>query len=489
MSGASAASREAPERAITKVALTSLAGASIEWYDFFIYATAAALVFPTIFFADTMPPLVAQIAAFSTFAVGFIARPVGGAIFGHFGDKVGRKKALVVALLMMGIATTMIGLLPTYAAIGFLAPLALVLLRFVQGLAIGGQWGGAVLLATESAPANKRGFYGSFAQVGVPVGVILANLIFLLITSITAPEFFLAWGWRIPFLFSIALVGVGLYIQLKLEDTPAFRHLEEVKQQKDEETARKKARDEGISVEAAKEEIAAERQGSPVLEAFRTYPKQIALAAGAFVAVNGNFYIFISFIIAYATNPEILGLEQSTVLAAVLIASVFQIPALLVAAAISDRLGRRGIYMAGAALLGLWAFAFWPLVNTGNFVLIMVALIVGQAFLSMMYGPQAAFFAEIFTTKVRYSGASLGYQIGSIFGGAFAPIIATALLARFAGSSFPVSVYMAILCLVSLVSVYLLTETYQTDVDDAQDAESRNLSDATSGEPSGEPVA
>lgn len=466
MAEARASTREAPERVIRKVALTSLAGTSIEWYDFFIYATAAALVFPTVFFSDTMSPLAAQLAAFSTFAVGFIARPVGGAIFGHFGDKVGRKKALVTALLMMGIATTLIGLLPTYAAVGSLAPLALVLLRFIQGLAIGGQWGGAVLLATESAPPEKRGFYGSFAQVGVPVGVILANLIFLLITSIVAPEFFITWGWRIPFLLSIVLIGIGLYIQLKLEDTPAFRHLEEIKQQRDEEATQRKAREENKSVEEARAEIAAERQGSPVVEAFKTYPKQIALAAGAFVAVNGNFYIFIAFIVAYATNPDILGIEQSTVLAAVLIASVFQIPALLIAAAVSDKFGRRGIYMAGAALLGLWAFAFWPLVNTGSFALILVALLVGQVFLSMMYGPQAALFSEIFSTKVRYSGASLGYQIGSIFGGAFAPIIATALLARF-GGSFPISVYMAILCAVSLVSVLLLTESYRNDMDDA----------------------
>ncbi|AHY45903.1 Sugar (and other) transporter [Rubrobacter radiotolerans] len=472
MSSASADARVAPEREIRKVALTALAGTSIEWYDFFIYATAAALVFPTLFFPAEMPPLVATIASFSTFAVGFIARPVGGAIFGHFGDKVGRKKALVTALLMMGIATTLIGLLPTYALVGAAAPLMLVVLRFVQGLAIGGQWGGAVLLATESAPGNRRGFYGSFAQVGVPVGVILANLIFLLITAIVTPEFFAAWGWRIPFLLSIVLIGIGLYIQLRLEDTPAFRHLEELKAQRDEESVRRTAEERGVSVEEARREIASEREGSPVIEAFKNYPKQIALAAGAFVAVNGNFYIFISFIIAYATNPDILGLQQSTVLAAVLAASVFQIPALLFAAAISDRLGRRGIYMAGAALLGLWAFAFWPLVNTGSFALILVALLVGQVFLSMMYGPQAAFFAEIFSTKVRYSGASLGYQIGSIFGGAFAPIIATALLARF-GGSFPISVYMALLCAVSLVSVLLLTETYQSDIDDAEKEKAR----------------
>ncbi len=465
MASASTGAPLAPERSIMKVALTSLTGSSIEWYDFFIYGTAAALVFPTLFFAADMPPLVAQLASFATFAVAFIARPIGGAIFGHFGDKAGRKKALVTALLMMGIATTLIGLLPPYTVLGWGAPLILILLRFVQGLAVGGQWGGAVLLATESAPTNKRGFYGSFAQVGVPVGVILANLIFLLITAIVSPEFFQAYGWRIPFLLSIFLIALALWIQLRLEDTPAFRHLQEAKERREEEMVQRTAQERGISVEEVRREIAAERQGSPVIEAFKTYPKQIALAAGAFVAINANFYIFITFIIAYGTNPAVLGLSQSTMLAAVLIASVFQIPALLFFSAVSDRFGRRGIYMAGAALLGLWSFAFFPLVNTGSFVLIMVALLVGQIFLSMMYGPQAAFYSEIFSTKVRYSGASLGYQIGSIFGGALAPIIATALLARF-GGSFAISVYMAALCAVTLVSVLLLTETYQTDVDD-----------------------
>ena len=287
--------------------------------------------------------------------MGFFARPVGGIIFGHFGDKVGRKRALVTALLMMGAATTLIGLMPTFATIGVLAPILLVVLRFVQGLAVGGQWGGAVLLATESAPADRRGFYGSFAQIGVPVGVILANLLFLLVNALVAPEAFAAWGWRIPFLMSIVLIGIGLYIQLRLEDTPAFRNLEEYRRTHQTEEERREA------------EIAAEAQQSPIIDAFREYPKQIALAAGAFVSINANFYIFITFVIAYGTNPDILGLEQGTMLAAVLVASVFQIPALLFFAGLSDRLGRRGIYMLGAVLLGVWSFVFWPLVNTGTF--------------------------------------------------------------------------------------------------------------------------
>lgn len=466
MASASAGgTRQAPERDILKVALTALTGSSIEWYDFFIYGTAAAIVFPTLFFSGNLPPLVATLASFSTFAVGFIARPIGGIVFGHFGDKTGRKKALVIALLMMGVATTCIGLLPGYATIGWLAPLLLILLRFVQGLAVGGQWGGAVLLATESAPREKRGFYGSFAQIGVPVGVILANLIFLLVSSTLAPEAFQAWGWRVPFLLSIILIGVAMYVQLRLEDTPAFRHLQEAKEAREREEVERVAAERNQSVEEVRAEIAAERQPSPVMEAIRTHPKQILLAMGAFIAINANFYVFITFIIAYGTNPEILGLSRNTMLAAVLIASVFQIPALLFFAGLSDRMGRRGLYMAGAALLGVFAFPFWLMVNSESFILITLALCIGQIFLSMMYGPQAALYSELFSTKMRYSGASLGYQGGSIFGGALAPIIATALYAQF-GTSTAIAVYMAIVCAITFVSVFLLSETYQNDMDE-----------------------
>ncbi|MEJ7820544.1 MAG: MFS transporter [Rubrobacteraceae bacterium] len=464
MASANVGEQQAPESAIRKVALTACAATSIEWYDFFIYGTAAALVFPALFFPDSSP-LAGTLLSFSTFAVGFVARPIGGAIFGHFGDKVGRKKALVTALLMMGVATMLIGLLPSFATIGVLAPILLVVLRFTQGLAVGGQWGGAVLLATESAPKHRRGFYGSFAQIGVPVGVILANLTFLLVSSATG-DAFAVWGWRIPFLLSAVLIGIGMYIQLKLEDTPAFRHLQEYREQHQTEEEREEAR------------VAAEAQKSPIIDAFREYPKEIMLAAGAFIAINANFYIFITFIIAYGTNPDILGMEQSTLLAAVLIASVFQIPALLFFSAVSDKRGRRGIYMVGAVLLGIWSFAFWPLVNTESFILIVVALVVGQLFLSMMYGPQAAFYAEIFTTRVRYSGASLGYQIGSIFGGALAPLIATALLARY-GSSLAISIYMAAVCAITCLCVFLLSETYESDMDDVKTASEREAAGTT----------
>ncbi|MEL0287139.1 MAG: MFS transporter, partial [Gammaproteobacteria bacterium] len=279
------------EQNMRRVALTSLAGTSIEWYDFFLYGTAAAVIFPKAFFPQDLPPMVLLIISFSTFAVGFIARPLGGLIFGHFGDRVGRKRTLVVALMMMGAATTLIGLLPTYAAIGVAAPLILVLLRFVQGLAIGGQWGGAMLLVTESAPADQRGWYGAYAQAGAPVGVILANLAFIGVSSSMSEEAFMDWGWRLPFIASIVLIGISMYVQLRLEDTEAFKALQESQ-----------------DGQASDQPIAS----SPVVEAIRKYPKRIMLAAGAFLSVQVTFYILIAFIIAYGVTAPELALSRDT---------------------------------------------------------------------------------------------------------------------------------------------------------------------------------
>jgi metabolite-proton symporter len=436
-----AATTRMDERSIRKIALTALAGTSIEWYDFFLYGTAAALIFPKAFFAADMPPAVALLASFSTFAVGFVARPVGGIIFGHYGDRIGRKRALVVALLLMGTATTLIGCLPSYAAIGAWAPILLIVLRFAQGIAIGGQWGGAVLLATENAPPSKRGFYGSFAQVGAPVGVILANLAFLIVSANTTPEAFLEWGWRVPFLASVVLIGIALFIQLRLEETVEFLRMQKNLA--------------GGRTTAGSPSGPATR--SPVIEALRTHPKQIALAAGAFLAVQVPFYILIAFVIAYGTGPAGPGVSRDTMLSAVLVGAVAMIPALLISAAWSDRHGRRGIYIAGAALLAAWSFAIFPLLDSGSFVLICVAIAVGQALVAMMYGPQAAFLTELFSTSVRYSGASLGYQLGAIIGGGFAPIIATALLAKYQ-DTLGISIYMAIACIITIVSTALLSE-------------------------------
>lgn len=416
---------------VTRLALTSLASTSFEWYDFFLYGTAAALVFPKIFFPETLPPFIALIASFSTFTVGFIARPVGAVVFGHFGDHAGRKAALVAALLMMGGSTTLIGFLPSYATAGMLAPLLLVVLRFVQGLAIGGQWGGAMLLVTESAPAGKRGFYGSFAQAGVPVGVVLANLALLIAGGTTSADEFLSWGWRVPFMLSVVLVGLGLFVKFRTEDSTAFR------------TAKKTAQP---------------AQRSAIIEAFRLHPRNILLGAGAFIAGNLIFYVMITFALAYGSGAGGLGLPRSTMLTAVMISMGAMLPALVLFGALSDRFGRRFVFMAGALLTALWSFALFPLIETRSLLWISFALCVGHVFGAMMYGPQAALFTELFSTKVRYSGASLGYQIGSIFGGALAPLIATTLLEEF-DNTVAISIYIAAACTISIVSVYLLRET------------------------------
>jgi MFS family permease len=419
-----------------KVALTSLAGTSIEWYDFFLYGTAAAVVFPKAFFPQDLPAMVLLIISFSTFAVGFIARPVGGLIFGHFGDRIGRKHTLVVALMMMGTATTLIGLLPTYATIGVAAPLLLVLLRFIQGLAIGGQWGGAMLLVTESAPADKRGWYGAYAQAGAPVGVILANLAFIGVSMNMSDEAFMAWGWRLPFIASIALIMVSLYVQLRLEDTEAFKALQ----------ATRASGDQAVQITR-----------SPVIEALRRYPRRIGLAAGAFLSVQVTFYILIAFAVAYGLNSPTVDLTRDQMLTAVLIASAVMVPTQFYFSGLSDRVGRKKIYRAGALLTGLWGFALFPMIDTGSLLLITMGITLGLVFVGMQYGPQAAYFTELFSTEVRYSGASLGYQIGAILGGALAPTIAV-LLWNELGIIF-VSVYILIAALLTLGSLWALEET------------------------------
>ena len=429
------------ESNIKKVALTSLSGTSIEWYDFFLYGAAAGLVFPKLFFGE-VDPTTALILSFLTFAAGFIARPVGGIIFGHFGDIVGRKKTLVIALMLMGVSSTMIGLLPTYETIGIAAPLLLTFLRFCQGIAIGGQWGGAMLLVTESAPSNRRGFYGAYAQAGAPVGVILANIAFISVSSLTTEEDFLSWGWRIPFLISFVLVLISMYIQLRLEDTKAFKELEATKSQ-DQDNRR-------------------QIKSSPILEALRRYPGRISLAAGAFLSIQVTFYILVAFILAYGVQTT--ELSRNDILMAVLIGSALMVPTQFVFSDYSDKHGRKGIFMTGAVLTALWSFALFPLIDTGNFYLVIVGVTGGLVFLGMMYGPQAAFFAELFSTEVRYSGASLGYQIGAIIGGSFAPTIATLLWKNY--DIFWVPAYIAFASLLSLISVYFLTETYQRDLNE-----------------------
>ena len=425
-----------------RVAMTSLAGTSIEWYDFFLYGTAAAVIFPKAFFPQELPTMILLIISFSTLAVGFLARPLGGIIFGHFGDRIGRKRTLVVALMMMGVATTLIGFLPTYASIGIAAPLLLVALRFIQGLAIGGQWGGAMLLVTESAPSDQRGWYGAYAQAGAPMGVILANLAFIGVSSSMSDEAFMDWGWRLPFIASIVLIGISMYIQLKIEDTEAFRSLSDAQSTDDKPAA------------------AVER--SPVVEAIRKYPKRIMLAAGAFLSVQVTFYILIAFVIAYGMNSPSVELSRDTMLTAVLVAAAIMVPTQFYFSGLSDRIERKNVYRWGAILTGIWGFILFPLIDTGDPMMIGFAITMGLLFLGMQYGPQAAYFTELFSTEVRYSGASLGYQIGAILGGALAPTIAVLLWNEF--GIFYVSVYIAIAALLTLWSLSQLEETKGTSL-------------------------
>ncbi|NBE57038.1 MFS transporter [Streptomyces sp. YC537] len=428
--------------------VVSSAGSAIEWFDFFIYGTAAALVFNKLFFPAS-DPLVGTLLAFMTFAIGFVARPLGGIVFGHFGDRVGRKPALVTALFLMGGSTALIGLLPTYDTIGVAAPLLLVVLRLLQGIAVGGQWGGAVLIATENAPRGRRGLYGSFAQLGVPAGLMLSSLVFLVTTSTLDEQQFAAWGWRVPFLCSIALIVVAIFAQFKLEETEDSR---QAKQER-----------EASGVSGARR--------SPVVEVLRKHSRNVLLAAGAVVIVGAGFYLFVTYMLAYGTT--VLGMPKSTLLNAVLVGAALQIPALMAFGALSDRIGRRKVYLAGALGMGLWAYPSFVLMNTERWPLVTLALVVGQLLFAAMYGPQAAFFSELFSAEVRYSGASLGYQLGVMLGGAFTPIVATWLYAEY-GSYVPVAGFLVVAAAVSCLCVLVLSETYQQedpeDVADGSDA-------------------
>lgn len=419
---------ERPRGSTFKLALTSMGAAGVEWYDFFVYGTAAALVFPHIFFSPDLSPLVAQMAAFSTFAVGFVARPLGGVVFGHFGDLHGRKKTLVAALLTMGVSTLLVGLLPTYAQVGVAAPLLLILLRFAQGIAVGGQWGAAALIAIENAPEGRRGLFGSFVQIGVPAGVILANVAFIVSDGMMSPAAFEAWGWRIPFLLSVVVVGLALYVNARMQESREFEAM-----------AEKRA----ITVDAAP-------RRSPIIQVIASSWQLILLAGGSFIASNACFYIIITWVISYGTSQLLLSREM--VLGCIMFGSALMIPALITVAHVSDRVGRFKVFSLGCITTGLWSLAFFPLLETGTIPGVAAAIGVALCFVALMYGPQAALFAELFPTELRYSGASLGYQVGVLLGGGFAPMIATALFAYY-GSSLSVAVYLAASCLISLVCV------------------------------------
>ena len=415
-----------------KVIVASLIGTSLEWYDFFLYGTAAALVFNQLFF-PSFDPAVGTLLAFATAAVGFVARPLGGIVFGHFGDRSGRKTVLVITLLIMGGATFLIGLLPTYATIGVWAPILLVALRFVQGLGLGGEWGGAVLMALEHGAPDKRGLNASWPQVGVPVGNLLAAGVLALLNFVLSEEAFLSWGWRVAFLLSGALVLVGLWIRTTIAESPLFTEVEK----------------------------SGEKAKMPLLEVIKRHPRGLFVAMFARIGTDVAFYTFTLYILTFITTN--LGLPRQVGLNAVLIGSAVQVALIPLFGALSDRYGRRPVYALGAASAAVWGFVFFPLLSTRSTVLIVLATVVALVTHAMMYGPQAAFIAEMFSTELRYSGASMGYQFAGILGGAIAPIVAIALAGAF-GSAYAVSVYLAAMMVLTLIALKLAPETAWTDL-------------------------
>lgn len=430
-----------------RVAFASFIGTAIEFYDFYIYGTAAALAFTTVFVPEGLVGgRIAQLLVFAGFAVAFVARPVGGAVFGHFGDRAGRKTMLIFSLLLMGLATFLIGCLPGYAAIGVAAPVLLAVLRFVQGFGLGGEWGGAVLLATEHATRGRRGLYSSFPQMGPAVGFLVANLLFVALVSTLSDEQFVAWGWRVPFLFSIVLVAVGLYVRVSIAETPVFRQAMETRT----------------------------RARVPALDMVRTYPAVLLLASGAISLAYVLFYTITTFSLSYGTGE--LGLDNSTLLVAALISVAIMGVAVPIFASLSDQIGRRRLCMAGALLALVWAFPMFWLIDTGNFVLITIAFSVGMLAFAVLYGPMGAYLPELFGTRLRYSGASISYNLGGVLGGALAPVLSSYLLIL-AGGSWAISLYILFMAALSFFCILFLSETYLTDISEMQHEERDLLAD------------
>lgn len=420
-------------RALVEAVIASTVGTTIEWYDFFLYGLTAALVFPTLFFPNH-DPFISQILSFSTFTVGFVARPLGGVIFGYLGDRVGRKSTLVATLLLMGLSTLLIGFLPTYHQVGVTAAILLTLLRFVQGVGVGGEWGGAVLLALEYGHRGRRGFYASWPQAGVPLGLLLATGVLGFFEQSLPPEAFLAWGWRVPFFLSGLLIVVGLLIRVRILETPLFQQLQTTNQ-------------------VAK---------APVTEVVRQHWREVLLAAGARMNENACFYLFSAYVLSYA---RLIGLDTSIVFNAVCAAAAvefFTIPAF---GYFSDHWSRRGTCVLGCLFLIVFAFPYYALLATQQPVLVFVAVIVSLAGgHALLYSVQAAFIPELFGTRLRYTGSSIAYQLASPFAGGLAPLIAASLVEAFPQRYWPLAVYIIVLSVISLICALALAETSRKDL-------------------------
>lgn len=424
-----------------------MAGTVVEWYEFFLYGTAATLVFSKVFFAGTTSELNAIFLAFATYAVGFVARPLGGIVFGHYGDKFGRKKLLQFSLLLVGAATFLMGCLPTFGQIGYWAPALLVTLRFIQGFAVGGEWGGAILLVAEHSPDRSRGFWASWPQAGVPVGNMLATVVLLVLTSTLSDAAFLAWGWRVAFWLSAVVVLIGYYIRTKVTDAPIF-------------------------VEAQEEAERIKATSFSVVEVLKRYPRGVFTAMGLRFGENIMYYLVVTFSITYLKVS--VGADTSSILWYLLVAHAVHFAVVPVVGHLADRFGRRPVYMVGAVLGGTWGFFAFPMMNSGNYLIVTAAITLGLMIHALMYAPQPAIMAEMFPTRMRYSGVSLGYQVTSIVAGSLAPLIAVKLLELY-GSPVPISIYLAAACGITLIAVLYSRETNGIDLRTLDDADAREI--------------
>jgi len=440
---------------LRKVVGASMAGTIVEWYEFFLYGTAATLIFGKLFFPPTGNELDGVIAAFATYAVGFIARPLGGVLFGHIGDRIGRKSLLQFSLMLIGCSTFLMGCLPTFPTIGYWAPILLVALRFVQGFALGGEWGGAVLLVAEHSPNQSRAFWGSFPQAGVPLGNLLATIVLLVLSGTLSNDAFLSWGWRVGFWLSAVIVGIGYYIRTQVSDSPIF------------EAAR-----------SAAEERA--HAGYGLTEVCRRYPRGVFTAMGLRVGENILYYMVVTFSITYLAH---IGVETTQILGLLFCAHVLHVVVIPIFGTMADKIGRRPVYIAGAALTMVWPFVAFPMFGTGSLLIILGAIFMGMIVHALMYAPQPAIMAEMFPTRMRYSGVSLGYQVTAIFAGSWAPLIGATLLRRY-DDWLPIACYILVAGTISLISALVMSESKGVSLLAIDRDDERQLREASARRPS-----